>query len=174
MSHWLTGEEFAALFTSFDDTAWHLETRGKYSIADEQDAYTRFLAGQPVGTDWFRPWLDQVRELTAKGCRIGRVRLLDDPPTDYQRFELWGTPHNVAAGEEVSMLPTAAGRRLGLPDHDFWLFDSKRVVVSHFTDDGRLTGDQMFTDPETVDTHRQWWDVAVTHAVPYRADGTEA
>lgn len=174
MSRRLTGEEFAALFSSFDETAWHLETRGAYCIAEEQDAFARFLAGQPVGLDWFRPWLDQIRDLTTRGRRIGRVRLLSDPPTDYQRFELWGTPHNIAAGEQVFTLPAAAAHRLGLPEHDFWLFDSERVVVSHFTDDGQLVGDELFTDAATVDAHCRWWDVAVAHAVPYRTASPEA
>jgi hypothetical protein len=169
MSRRLTSEEFAELFTSFDDTAWHLETRGVYCIADEQDAFARFLAGQPVGLDWFEPWLKQIRELTAQGRQIRRVRLIDEPPTEYQRFELWGAPHNIAAGEQISYLATDRGRKLGLPDHDFWLFDSNRVVVSHFTDDGRLIGDELISDQEAVSAHCRWWTMAWTHATPYRA-----
>lgn len=170
MSQQLTDDEFAAQFTEFRETAWHLETRAVYRIDEEQDAFARFLAGEAVGLDWFQPWLDQIRDLTDRGRRIGRVRLMENPPTDYQRFELWGTPYNVAAGEQVGTLPAADQHRLRLPEHDFWLFDAERVIVCHFTDEGRVAGHELFVDPETVDAHRRWWDIAVANAVPYRVE----
>lgn len=160
MTHWLSSDEFDALFGAFETSAWHLETRHEYRIEEEEAAYRRFLAGQPVGTEWFEPWLARVRALTASGRRIERVRVMSDPPTAYQRFELWGSPHNVRAGERVALLDQHAATDMGLPDYDFWLFDACRLVVSRFTDDGELISDELVTDDHEVDRHRRWWDMA--------------
>lgn len=40
--------------------------------------------------------------------------------------------------------------RDGLPDHDFWLFDSHRLVRMHFADDDTLIGREPVTDPAEI------------------------
>ena len=56
-----------------------------------------------------------------------RVRVLADPPTDYQRWMLWADPWYAEAGEDIRYLPRSARRtsRLAL-DHDWWLLDDER------------------------------------------------
>ncbi|MEU9102121.1 DUF6879 family protein [Streptomyces sp. NPDC048361] len=53
------------------------------------------------------------------GKRFERVRLVDDPPTDGQRYLLASGLGNVDAGEDIRNLVRADAERLGLPDGDF-------------------------------------------------------
>mgnify|MGYP006178464347 CR=1 FL=1 len=41
---------------------------------------------------------------TSTGKRVERVRVVDDPPSDYLRFEISITPHNLAVGEDIRYL----------------------------------------------------------------------
>ena len=110
----VTQDEFAGMFRTFRESAFHLETRGFYAMTYERDAFQRFLDGQPVppsGLPWWQAWLDQMQELAPQGKRIGRVRVLSEPPSDYQRWELWGTSWHIEAGEEIRYMSRRADRR---------------------------------------------------------------
>jgi hypothetical protein len=137
----------------------------------EQEDFRRFLAGEPLteppDLDWFRPWLDQIREVTSQGRAVQRIRILADPPTDYQRWELWATPYNAAAGEDIRFLTRSQATELGLPSGDWWLFDDTRLAVMRFDDEGRPLGGTIVTDPDVVARHRHWRDVAITHSIRY-------
>jgi hypothetical protein len=52
-----------------------------------------------------RPWLDLIREVTGRGVKVRRARVISEPVTDYIRFEHATASSNVAAGEDVRRLP---------------------------------------------------------------------
>lgn len=56
----------------------------------------------------------------------------------------------MSAGEDIRYLPRAEAVRIGLPDHDFWLFDSR--LVARFVFDGNDTtlGVILSEDPAVV------------------------
>ena len=100
------------------------------------------LAGHPTpppDLDWWRPWLEQIKRLTGQGKQISRVRVLAEPPTDYQRWEMWAAPWHTRAGEDIRYMTAQPGRedRLDLLN-DWWLLDDERVIVMHFTGDGEI------------------------------------
>lgn len=165
----LVGADFDALFAGFRHTAFRLETQRQYTVPEEREPYARFLAGEPVGSEWFEPWLNVVRNLTAEGRRMERVRVLDTPPTEYQRWELTMTPQNVAAGEIIHFLPRDDAERHGVPvgDGDWWLFDSSRLARMHFDPTGRPLGAEIITDPEIVVRHNEIRDLALHYATPF-------
>lgn len=43
---------------------------------------------------------------------------------------------NIAAGEQVRWLTRRAATDIALPGNDFWLFDSRLVLVNHFDGEG--------------------------------------
>ena len=91
----ISEDEFGEMLRTFRRSAFRLEARDHYALGYEAADFERFLAGNPVPppqVDWWRPWLDQIAELTQQGKRIGRVRVLAEPPSDYQRWELWAAP----------------------------------------------------------------------------------
>jgi hypothetical protein len=167
MAERLVGERFGALFDSFERSAFRLETRDTYAVPEEAEAYQRFLAGEPLTLDWFEPWLETIRRIASSGRTMQRVRLVSNPPMDYQRFELAVTPANLDAGEDIRLLTRAVAATLDLPDHDYWLFDDSRLVVMHFTDEGRFLGAEELGSPSDVAAHRNARDRAVAAAVGY-------
>lgn len=156
------------LLSLFTRSAFRLETQPTYAMTYEADDFAKFLAGSPVpppDVGWWRPWLDQMAALTRAGKRIGRVRIVDDPPSDYTRWELWAAPWHAQAGEQISYLLRARAAEVGLPlDADWWLLDDERVLILRYTDAGEMTGRELVTDPAVVAQHRKWRDLAVRHA----------
>jgi len=164
----ITEDEFTEQVRSFGRTAFHLEAQPAYVIDFERPDFDRFLAGDPVpppDSGLWLPWLERVMRLKAEGKRVGRVRVLEEPPTDYQRWLLWATPWNEAAGEDIRYMPRSRAERIGLPlDHDWWLLDGERVLITWFTADGEIR-EKVFTDePGDVARHRAWRDLALAHA----------
>lgn len=163
-------DESGRLLATFKRTAFHLETRPFYVIASEQPLLSRFLAGSPVPppeVGWYRQWLDQVDTLTRQGKHVSRVRVLDDPPTDYQRWLLWNGPWHAAAGEDIRYMPRSTAGQAGLPlDHDWWLLDDKRVIVTRFADDNVIREKTLITEAAAVAAYRAWRDTAVRLATP--------
>ncbi|MDS1268711.1 hypothetical protein RIF23_00210 [Lipingzhangella sp. LS1_29] len=167
MPELIAGAQFEELFRSYRYTAWRLETRSYYGKADEEQPFQEWLAGRDPGLDWFTPWLQMIQEETARGKHMARVRLMNDPPSDYQRWELWGTPYNLGVGEDIRYLPRNHPVVSELPDHDFWIFDCRTVAPLHFDEEGRFLGVTLSEDPTTVLTAVQARDAAWHHALTY-------
>lgn len=160
----IDGEMFWSLFEGFRDTAWRWEAQPVFTIADEQPDLQRFLRGEPEPLGHNEDWHHQIKEWAQAGKRISRVRLLAEPVTDYQRYQLaWGIPGNVAAGEEVRILTKDHAVGLDLPDQDFWIFDNHRVVFLNFDQAGRLV-DRELVDRPDLDLFLSWRDAAVTRS----------
>jgi hypothetical protein len=116
-----------------------------------------------VDLGWFERWLAMIRAATAEGRRFTRVRLVSLPLTDYSRFGVYCSQFTNAAGEDIRYLPR--GQAADLPDYDYWLFDSRKLVRVHLTDDGHFLGGEVITDPATVVQHAYWRDAAWHRAV---------
>ncbi len=98
----------AHLFREFRHTAWRLETRRGYASDRRSPKWARWQAGEDIAAEPANTWRENVVEQTAAGKRFERVRLVDDPATDGQRFLLASAPGNVAAGEDIRNLPAPA------------------------------------------------------------------
>jgi hypothetical protein len=159
----LSREEFSALMSSWQTSAWRWECQGVYREPSEEEPLRKFLAGEP-DLDWFQDWLTSIRTRTAAGQRIGRVRMLTDPLTDYLRFELSITPPAIGAGEDIRFLSAARATELAAPTEDFWLLDDEQVLALHFGAHG-VSGAELITDPGKVSAYRAWRDTANAAAV---------
>lgn len=153
------------LFSDFKHTAWRLETRRGYASDRNSPKWPRFLAGEDIARDPDNAWRENVRAQTAKGKRFGRVRLVDEPPTQGQEFLLASAPSNIAAGEDIRYLTRAKARELRLPDYDFWLFDSKILARFAFDEEDTTLGVYVTEDPAEVLAACQARDAAWHHAV---------
>ncbi|MEU5534160.1 DUF6879 family protein [Streptomyces sp. NPDC020362] len=153
------------LFRGFKHTAWRLETRRGYASDRKSPKWARFLAGDDITRDPDNAWRENVRTQTAQGKRFERVRLVDEPPSQGQEFLLASAPGNVAAGEEIRNLTRAKAQELRLPDHDFWLFDSKIVARFAFDDEDVTLGVYVTEDPAEVLAACQARDAAWHHAM---------
>jgi hypothetical protein len=166
MTDLLTGEDFRRLCVSFEHTAFRLETRDRYLDDEEQEPLRRFLAGEPPDDAWFTEWSETVGQLTAEGRRMKRVRVVSEPHSDYTRFGIdLARRLNVPSGEDIRYLPRHRAQELSLPDEDFWLLDSSRVLTLHFDNDV-LLGAELITDPAEVVRRGYWRDAGWHYAVP--------
>lgn len=167
MPELVSGPAFLRLFEDFAHAAFRLEVRTSYGIPEEDEPYRQFLAGEDPGLEWFAPWLDLMRAETGRGKRVERVRVIDAPPSDYLRFELWGTPYNLDAGEDIRYLGRDQAAALDLPGYDFWVFDAGTVARLQFGEHDRFLGVHLSDDPADVLRHVQWREAAWHHAVTF-------
>ncbi|WP_320783847.1 DUF6879 family protein [Streptomyces sp. CRN 30] len=158
--------EAAHYLTDLRHTAWRLETRRGYAADRRSEPWARWQAGQDVAHDEPDAWRRNVAEQTARGVRYGRVRIVDDPPTEGQRFLLTRAPSNVAVGDEVRYLWRSEAEQLGLPDFDFWLVDSRFLLRFRFDAEDNTLGVVVSEDPAEVLAACQARDAAWHHAVP--------
>lgn len=122
------------------------------------------MAGEP-DVSYHENWLRMVREATAAGRLFARVRVVSLPLTDYSRFSMWVSGYTREAGDDIRYLTRDQADAAGLPKHDYWLFDSHKLVMMHFGEDDRFTGAEVIEDPAVVVEHNYWRDVARHHAV---------
>lgn len=162
----VAGDAWGRMFSSFERSAWRLETQGVYREPNETEHLRKFLAGEPDDIRWLTDWFTGIRDIRAAGKTFGRVRVLTDPLTDYLRFELSLTPPAVAAGEDIRVMSAHLAVELMLPTYDYWLFDDEIVAKMHFGPDG-FVGAEMIRDKSAVAQHQYWRSVAWSHATPF-------
>jgi hypothetical protein len=161
----LEPNELGALFPSVRRASWRWECQPQYAVdADEVEAW---VAGEPAKDNDWRPWLDYISGLRRQGIPFERVRVLDDPPTTYQRWIIETTDSNVAAGEDIRWLDRALARERAMPTYDFYVFDEARVAIMRFDDEGVLTTIELDDDPAVVAEHLEYksrvWPEATPH-----------
>jgi hypothetical protein len=114
-----------------------------------------------------------VREAAAAGRRFARVRVVTMPLTDYSRFGVFCSQYTNAAGEDIRYVTRDQAQDVGLPNHDYWLFDSRTLVSMHFDDGDRFLGGEVIDDPAVIVQHNYWRDAAWHQAVPRDDFATE-
>jgi hypothetical protein len=123
----------------------------------------KFLAGEP-DISYHEGWSSMVRRATAEGRRFSRVRVVSFPLTDYTRFAMWVAGYTREAGDDIRYLTRDQAKAAELPTHDYWLFDSRKLVMMHFGEDDRFVGAEIVEDPAVIVQHNYWRDVARHHA----------
>ena len=117
----------------------------------------------------------QVATHVAEGKTYGRVRVVETPPTDYQRWMQWMDRWNRAAGEDIRYLSRNYARRSGIipaiGSDDWWLFDNKRLVVMRHDASGRRIGVEAFEGEPEVAQARKWRRRAIAAAMSETAGG---
>lgn len=160
-------EEFGGMFSSFRHSAWRLETRRRYASDEETDTYQEFLRTGTVQWGTGDAWCENRKRQAAAGKRVERVRLLDAPPTEGQRYLLDNARRNEQVGEAIRTLPRTVADELALPAEDFWIFDARVVALLRFDDADAMTGVELITNPIDVTRYCQAREAAWHHAVPY-------
>lgn len=166
-------QQFRKLFEAFEHSAWHLETRRGYASDQEDEDYRKFLDTGTVTWDLDGAWCTNIHAQTAAGKHIGRVRIVDNPPTSGQLYLLGYSQCNAATGEDVRNLWRADAERLRLPAEDFWIFDSRLVALLNFDDADVLLNVELITEPAEVVRYCQVRDAAWHHAIPYETFAAE-
>lgn len=162
----LSYEDFKALACT-RKRAFHLEQRDTYNVTAEDEPFRRWLHREPDDYAWLQDWLNFVRQATAAGVQVQRVRLASIPHTDYIRWGLDVSPLNIEAGEDIRYLPRHLTEDIELPDEDFWLLDDDTLILSVFSADGRTGGFARESAPELVTQCVAVRDQVWERAIPY-------
>lgn len=167
----LVGDEFGQQLASIKTSAFRLETQPVYAVTYERDTVAKFIAGNPEPPTMvpaLRVWFDQIRQQVRRGLTVERVRVFDEPPTDYQRWETYIERWNLAAGETIYTIPRSRAHQVGLlhaaGDQDFWLLDDTRVMTFSFDETGRRIHTELTDEENPVQQARQLRDLAVRTA----------
>lgn len=165
-----TDEQFQTELSDFTSSAFRLELQRAYTVGDEQELFDGFLAGQPQPPDTrddFRAYYDSIRRKTEAGITVERVRLVDSPPTDYQRWTRYMDRWNIEAGEVIHYLQRKAAKKAKVTKafggRDWWLLDDQRLILMTFKK-GRRTNLEITTDKNELQQARSWRDLAITTA----------
>jgi hypothetical protein len=90
------------------------------------------------------------------------------PLTDYTRFAMWVAGYTRKAGDDIRYLARDQADTAELPKHDFWLFDSRKLVRMNFSEDDRddrFVGAEVVEDPPVIVEHTYRRDAARHHAM---------
>jgi hypothetical protein len=135
---------------------------------DLDEHYEAFIAGRtedPTADPAFVDWLEYVSTLTAAGRRMERVRIQQDPPSDYHRYARWVGGWNVRAGEVIHYTTHERAADVGLlpaaGDDDWWLLDDANLVIMEFDAVGTLTGLRLETDDAPLMRARAFKELAM-------------
>jgi hypothetical protein len=152
--------EFWQQLRDYQSSAWRFEQQRQYDIGYEEAQLQAFLDGHPespLENPELGAWMHQVAAQRAAGKVIGRIRIVDSPITDYQRWMGWMDRWNIEAGEQIDYLPRTALAQIPpapFGDADWWLFDEAtpdaRVMIMHFTETGYRHLVELETDPAAV------------------------
>lgn len=161
----LDGDAWREFFDRFESEAWRLEVQPTYTMPKESDSFARFLRGETKPESHNIRWHERVKGYRADGKYIGRVRIVRQPLTDYQRYQFaWGIPGNIAAGEDIRVLDLTESD-LEIPDFDFWLFDETRIVRLNYRPDGTQINRELVDEDPIV--YREWKRIAIEASVPF-------
>ncbi|MFE9658917.1 DUF6879 family protein [Streptomyces sp. NPDC005955] len=163
----LDGEDWRRFFDAFEREAWRFEAQPTYTMPNEQKNVARFLRGEDKPADHNARWHERVRGYVESGKRIGRVRIVKQPLTDYQRYQFaWGIPGNIAAGEDIRILDvTHSDFSLPISGQDWWMFDDVRIAHLNFRPDGTPINRESYEGD--VGAYRAWQRTALEHAVRF-------
>lgn len=172
----MSGNILSECLSAFRVSAWRLESLAAYSDPDEDEQIRAWRDGQPrpersVRTD---AYLRRVASDVLAGRDRKRIRVLDEPPGEYARWELTGLAENAVAGEETWVTIRRSGTSVLVPalaesPLDFWLFDAgtedERAVLMEYDTAGAYVTSHLAT---AVDHRWYWslWKAAAVNSVP--------
>ena len=165
------GTEFWEVLETFKHSAWRFEQQPAYFIGYEHEQFDAFLAGNPqppTENKDLGDWMTQVKRQTSEGKSIGRVRIVDEPITDYQRWMRWMDRWNREAGEVIDYLSRRRAREVGLIPaagaEDWWLLDDTKLVLMFFDEKFFRSRVELLVDEPEVVRARKFRDLAIRAA----------
>src|SRR5258707_11744968 len=110
----LSYDEFKTIART-SNRAFHLERNDSYNVSAEDEPFGKWQRGEPDDYAWHQEWLRFLKEVTAAGTQVQRVRLVSIPHTEYTRWGLAIARLSTEAGEDIRYLPRDMTRGIDLP-----------------------------------------------------------
>lgn len=158
------------LYQGIAHRALRMETRQRYAVPWEDEGLAKWRRGEPEPrTQQTDSTMETLRLATESGRRIGRVRFVELPLTEYSRHEFEvAYPRTTEAGEEVHVLDRALHPEFDHVREDFVVFDDTSVMWYRYTAEDILTGYDYTEEPDVVRDCIALAEEVRAAAVPYR------
>jgi hypothetical protein len=152
----LTADQFDELFDDFRHSVYRLEALPAYDVGEEDEDFAAWRDGRALPERSIRtsPWLARIAWGTLRlDKQWSRTRVVDDPPTEYERFEFGAYVESQACGDRMRI---ALRRDVGDVGPDFWLFEQDSstrtpyAVVMAYDERGCWLGSEKVTDGARV------------------------
>jgi hypothetical protein len=158
--------DFKTLLAHTESSLIRFEMRDSYD--ETEQGFTEWCeSGDLSAYDW-EDHLDMVRESTARGVQWRRVRVVNEPLSEYMKWELALTDTNVEAGENIRWLPRTQAADLMLPGADCWVFDHRVIRWNFQRGDGTNPRHYTFSsDPRIIRDIAGAFEIAWERAVPH-------
>jgi hypothetical protein len=167
--------DFADCFNEFQVSAFRLETLRQYAVPEEDNRLAAWREHRPLPDRSVRtsPWLRNIAETTAAGKHWHRVHVVDEPLSEYVRFEMVAYRESAQAGEEIRITNRTVDPALEGLQADFWLFDAETnhpfAALMDYDHDGHYVDAQVTSDGPTISACIAARDLALHHSVPLAA-----
>lgn len=125
--------DLGTLFDGASRSVVRVETLPTYDVGgDEAESLAAWRAGRPRPERSVRTnrYLQRVAAAVARGVVWERLRVIDSPPSDYQRWELLAYQESQAVGETV-MLAERIDVPAGVEGEDVWIVDDHAVALDY-------------------------------------------
>lgn len=144
--------DIIGLYQGVTHRALRLETRQRYAVPWEKEGLAAWRRGEPEPmTPQTQQTMETLRLISRSGRRIGRVRFVELPFTEYSRHEFEvAYPRLTEVGEEIHVLDRALHPEFHHVRDDFVVFDEVAVLWYRYTADDVLTGYDYTQEPEAV------------------------
>lgn len=162
----------ADLYRTCRVSAWRLETLQHYDVPADEERQQAFHADGVLPPPRAAKLDDLVliTQLREAGRQVGRVHVVDQPLSDYLRYELAVYAENAEAGEDIRIADRSVHPELEALTQDFVIFDRERrhpgLILFDHNASGRVTGYRVATDRRTVRACREQIEMALTRSVP--------
>lgn len=145
-----------------------LELRDNYAVdADALDAWRR--GGATEARKLVQPYAEKLAAKIAAGEKnLRRVKVLSEPPSEYMQHALDVAGLLVDAGEDIRWLPRRLTSALLLPGNDFFVLDGEIVIFNVLDGEDNRAEQQLFTEPDVVNSCLDAFEAAWKLAVPHR------
>jgi hypothetical protein len=151
----VSGNPLDDCFREFRLSAIRLECLPAYSVHGEAESIQAWREGLPRPERSLRTsdYLRDVAVDVLNGRQRARVRVVDEPLSEYIRWELDSYTENAVAGEEIRIAVRNGGDDKAQRDladvSDFWYFDrgeeDERAVLMYYEADGTFISSHLAT-----------------------------
>jgi len=142
-------------FETFEISAFRLEGLSHYRVTEEIDALKYFKKYGKVPDNIGGDWANLVAKNISEWKTMERLRLLSDPLSNYENFEIHAYP-GIRAGEKIHV----AQRGDYDYKYDFWFFDKKWIMRINYADDGSFISFETSKASESdIDMVEYWYAV---------------
>lgn len=126
-------------FDEFVELAFRVEALPFY--ADDQTGVSvelaNFLKTNSVPDNHNTEWASLVEQAVKRGAKVCRLRIVSDPLSPYEMFELHaGYNAGRKAGEQIRVVP----KQQCSPLKDYWLYDNQTIEILNYSPLGVFLG----------------------------------